>query len=77
MRGTKWKLSFGKNYNGHYKIHGIMSQLLIDYESNFVSFVTNLDGTIHDSLSAIKNSEFKRIIDNNLVVIQVIAKLDI
>lgn len=52
-----------EDYNGHYQMHGRQTQLLIDYDSNIIAFVTNIPGKIHDSLMAIYNKHFKQIIN--------------
>ncbi len=48
-------------------MHGKTTRLLIDYNGTVVSFLTKVDGNIHDALAAIHISEFKEIIKNNLV----------
>ena len=56
------------HYNGHYRMHGRLTQILLDYEGYVVAFNTNIKGKIHDSLAAMYNKDFKRIVGNDIVL---------
>ncbi|KAL9642569.1 hypothetical protein ABK040_011135 [Willaertia magna] len=56
------------DYNGHYHIHGKMSQILLDYEGYIIAFLTKIKGKIYDSLSANYNKNFKRILGSDFAL---------
>ena len=56
------------DYSGHYRMHGKLSQILLDYEGYVVSFLTNIKGKIHDSLAAKYNKWFKEIVGTDFVL---------
>ncbi|KAL9645636.1 hypothetical protein ABK040_015851 [Willaertia magna] len=60
--------SMDLDYNGHYHIHGKMSQILLDYEGYIIAFLTNIKSKIHDSLSANYNKDFKRILGSDFAL---------
>lgn len=55
-------------YNGHYKTHGYLTQLLVDYDGYIVAYRTMIPGRHHDSLIATYNKHFKKIVGNKLVL---------
>ncbi len=57
-----------EDYNGHYKMHGKLTQILLDYDGYVISFMTNIKGRIHDSMAALYNKDFKRIVGNNFAL---------
>ena len=54
-----------ENYSYYYKSHGVISQLLIDYDGIIVSYATNIPGSTHDSLVAFYNPLFEEIIGDD------------
>lgn len=50
------------DYNGHYRMHGRQTQILVDFDGNVISYLTNIRGKIHDSLVAIHNKNFVDIV---------------
>ncbi len=50
------------DYNGHYGVHCKKTQLLIDYDGYIIAFLTNIDGSVHDNLTAIYNDLFRSIV---------------
>lgn len=55
-------------YNGHYKTHGWLSQIIVDYDGLIIAYKTMIPGKVHDSLSATYNKLFKSIVKNNLAL---------
>ncbi len=51
-----------KWWNGYYSTHGILTQLLIDFDGFIVCVATNLKGHIHDMNIALYMKEFKDIL---------------
>jgi hypothetical protein len=49
-------------YSGHYKTHGMLTQLLIDYEGFIISLQTNIPGSVHDANAALYNYNFPKIL---------------
>ena len=56
------------NYNGHYRMHGKLTQILLDFEGYVVAFKTNIKGRTHDALAAIYSDNFKKIVGKHLVL---------
>jgi hypothetical protein len=50
------------HYSGHYKMHGMLTHLLIDYEGNIVAFETNVLGSVHDANASLNNRLFPKIL---------------
>lgn len=50
------------DYNGHYRMHGRQTQILLDFDGNVISYLTNIRGKIHDALVAVHNTHFIDII---------------
>ena len=48
-------------YNGHYKCHGKLVHLLVDFDGRIVSMASNVDGRCHDSLFGTYNEPFREI----------------
>lgn len=57
-RTTKPTVNQADDYNGHYRMHGRQTQLLIDFDGNVIAYVTNLKGKMHDVLVASHNELF-------------------
>lgn len=55
-------------YNGHYKLHGRVTQILLDYEGNVISFQTNIKGKIHDTHAAKYNKHFQKIVGKDFAL---------
>jgi hypothetical protein len=51
-----------KFYNGHYKMHGILTHLLVDFEEFIISVITNVKGHSHDSNVASCHPAFKQVL---------------
>lgn len=67
-RTRRPSLNQSEHYNGHYSMHGRLTQVLIDYEGNVIAFLTNVPGRCNDALVAMYNEDFKRIVGDNLVL---------
>jgi hypothetical protein len=57
-----------KYYNGHYKFHGILTHLIVDYDGWILSVVSNVPGNVQDSNFANHSNAFSHIIGNDLVL---------
>jgi hypothetical protein len=55
-------------WNGHYKMHGIMSHILCDYTGFIIAFLTNVKGKHHDSLVSTYSTDFRRILGRKYVL---------
>lgn len=55
-------------YNGHYTMHGRLTQLLVDYDGKIIAFKTMIPGKVHDNLSAVYNKEFASILKKYLCI---------
>jgi hypothetical protein len=49
-------------WSGHYKCHGLLTHLLVDFDGFIVSVITNIKGHTHDANCAIYNSSFQQIL---------------
>ena len=49
-------------YNGHYKMHGILTQILINFYGKIIGFITNVPGKINDALIAIYAEFFRDVL---------------
>jgi hypothetical protein len=49
-------------WNGHYKTHGLLTYLLIDYEGYIVSVMTNVLGHTSDTNATLYNQHFRQIL---------------
>ena len=56
------------HYNGHYCMHGRLTQLLVDYDGKIIAFKTMIPGKVHDNLSALYNKKFVEILGNYLCI---------
>jgi hypothetical protein len=55
-------------YNGHYKMHGRQTQLLIDYDGYIIAFMTNIKGKCHDALVALYNRLLSKVVGNDMIL---------
>jgi hypothetical protein len=53
------------HYSRHYKMHGMLTHLLIDFEGNIIALETNVLGSIHDTNAASHNFHFPKILGAN------------
>ena len=49
-------------YYGHYKMHGILTQILINFNGKIIGFITNVPGKINDALIAIYAEFFRDVL---------------
>jgi hypothetical protein len=49
-------------YSGHYKMHGMLTHLLIDFDGFIISLETNILGSVHDLHAAMHNYHFPKIL---------------
>lgn len=49
-------------YSGHYKTHGMLTHLLVDFDGFIISLQTNILGSVHDSNAALHNYHFPKIL---------------
>ena len=64
----KTKVFQSEHFNGHYSMHGRLTQVLIDYDGFVVAYKTLIPGRCHDSMVAIYNKQFHSIVGNNLAL---------
>jgi hypothetical protein len=57
-----------KWYNGHYRTHGILTQLLVDFDGSSVMLASNLKGHSHGANIATYITEFKKVLGSNLAL---------
>jgi hypothetical protein len=43
------QINQSKYYSGHYKCHGILTHVIVDYDGWILSFHTNIPGSVHDA----------------------------
>ncbi|KAL0477733.1 hypothetical protein AKO1_000405, partial [Acrasis kona] len=55
-------------YNGHYKIHGIMSQILIDFNGYIIAVETGIPGHLHDATQARNCQTIKKIVGKDFAL---------
>jgi len=67
-RTTRPSIRQSLQFNGHYQMHGRLSQFMVDFEGKIISFVTNIPGKIHDNLSARFNSSFADILMGKFLI---------
>ena len=51
------------HYNNHYKQHGMMTHLFVDFDGYIVCVQTNIYGRVHDASAARNNSVFPKVLD--------------
>jgi len=56
------------HYNKHYKRHGMMTHLLVDFNGYIVAIHTNVYGIIHDSNAARHNKFFEEILGDKFAL---------
>jgi hypothetical protein len=56
------------SYSGHYKTHGMLTHLLIDWEGYIIAYLTNVPGSLHDSFVASKNELFRSVLDGEFAL---------
>src|SRR5690606_27709622 len=67
-RTTKPIMNQKDDYNGHYIMHERQTQLLIDFQGYVISFLTNIKGKYHDSLSSIYNKTFMKNVGDKYIL---------
>lgn len=55
-------------WNAHYKLHGILTMLLVDFDMFIAAVVTNILGHSHDANTATYNNRFTNILDLNFTL---------
>jgi len=50
------------DYNGHYKVHGRLTQVLIDFDGNIIHIFTMIPGSVNDTLAAVYSEGAKQIL---------------
>lgn len=63
-KSQKPSVSQAEEFNGHYKMHGVLTHILCDYDGYIIAFVTNVSGRIHDSQIGSTVDTFKKILKN-------------
>lgn len=53
------------HYNEHYKRHGMITHLLVDFDGYIIAVRTNVLGIVHDANDAQHNNQFKTILNGN------------
>lgn len=56
------------HYNGHYHMHGRLTQMLLDFNGYIIAYRTMIPGKVNDSLVAIYNREFQKIVGHDLAL---------
>lgn len=62
------QINQSEHYNGHYHMHGRLSQVLVDFDGYVVAYKTMIPGRCNDSMIAMYNTEFRRIIGKNFAL---------
>jgi len=56
------------DYNGHYKMHGRLTQVVIDFDGNVLHIWTMLPGSVNDALVAVYNEGAKQVLGNDVAL---------
>ena len=65
---TKPQIDQYKHWNDHYKCHGILTHLLVDFDGYIISVTTGVLGKVQDSLCANYNKNFRKIMGGKLAL---------
>lgn len=55
-------------YNPHYEMHGMMTQLLVDFDGYIVAFETGYPGSMHDSTQAVHSHTIRNAIGTDFAL---------